>query len=220
MYLGDRQCKILPVVETVHQDLGIRRNKGGFLLEFSLKEADGFVNRAVEEPANHAESEHIARLENGFVVQPRVFERFFGKGGQMDGDNLHRVGNTEFEERIVGAIEGFLKVFGSKRIHIHDDHRLLAVHSIRLVVAGIGVVKLGAKGADFQCRRIHSDDNIRFVARRMYAITEIDLKTRYTAECTLRGANLCGEIGERGNLVTEDSTQRGEHRPRELHSVA
>ena len=103
---------------------------------------DGFIHRAVEEPADESECEHVARLEDGFVVHARFFERIFGELRQPNRHYLHGLGDTQFGEGVVGLVERFLQVFGCESVHVHDDYGMARVHRMLVVVLRTGLVEL------------------------------------------------------------------------------
>ena len=136
------QGKILTVVVAVHEYLGVGGDEGGFLLELAFQEMDGFIHRAVEEPADESECEHVARLEDRFVVQSRLFERVFGELRQAHGHYLHGLRYAKFGEGVVGLVERFLQVFGCESVHVHDDYGMARVHCMLVVVLRSGLVEL------------------------------------------------------------------------------
>ncbi len=216
----DVHSRIVAIVVAVGQHFDIGCDESGLLGELAFEEVDGFVYGTREEPAYNAEGEHVARFENGFVVKSAVFEAFLCQFGQSDGNDLYRLGDTEFGERIVGLVEGFFKVFGGERVGIYNDYGIASVHCLRIIVFGTRHVEFAAEGAYFECCGVHSHNHICLVARGINSVAETYLETTYAAEGTLRGANFSGEVGQGGNLVTQDGTERGEHISRQLHTIA
>ena len=87
--LIDRQGQVLTVVITIDHNLGIRRNEGGFLLEFLFEQMDCFLHRLIKEPIDKAQSEHIPAFEDGFIIHSALAERLFGKRRECDRHNLN-----------------------------------------------------------------------------------------------------------------------------------
>ena len=64
-------------------------------------------------------------------------------------------------------------------------------------------------------------EHVALITRRIdLAGTDVHLETRDTCQGALRGADVCGIVGECGDTVTHGGRHRGENVAGELHSVA
>ena len=69
--------------------------------------------------------------------------------------------------------------------------------------------------------RVHGHQAVEPIARRVHALAaELELKARHSEQGARRGANLGGEVRERGDVVSRPGRLRGELLARELHAVA
>ncbi len=67
---------------------------------------------------------------------------------------------------------------------------------------------------------IHGNKHIGLVARCVYICSYMNLKSRYSAKRTLRGADFCRIVGESRNLVSDSGRHISEDIAGKLHSVA
>ena len=155
--LIDGEREILAVVKAVREHFDIVRNELRLLGELLFEEVNGLVNRSIEKPADYAEGEHVAGLEDGLIVEAAVLERLFGERCERYRHNLHRFRDIEFGKRIVGLVLRFLKVGLSESVGIDDEDSML-VEELLL-------------HADFECGRVHRYNYIGLVAGRVNTLT-------------------------------------------------
>ena len=169
MNLGDIERKVLTVVIAIDHHFGVRSDERGFLFEFVLQQVNRLVHRFIEQPADEAQGEHVTALEDGFVVHAGFRQGLFGERRQRHGHYLHGLGDAEFRERIVRMVLRFLQVFVRQRVRIDDDDGMAVKERELILELRLGMVEMRTQGTHFQCRGIHRDDDIRFVAGRIDA---------------------------------------------------
>ena len=156
------------------------------------------------EPADEAESKHVAAFQHGLGRHTFVGQAFLDHA--CDGACHDAVGVDAHLAEIVIAVEvGFLQVDGAEGVGVDDDTSLWL---------GILILRFESSG-------VHGYEHVAFVARCIdFTLADVYLIARHAGERALRGADVSGIVRKCGDAVAYSGGHGGEDVAGELHTVA
>ena len=169
----------MTVVPAGLKHLGVGFVDSGLAGEFRLEMLEGAFQRAVEQPADKAQSEDVPAFEHTLVVHAAV-----GQSGLCHGRNRHldnSVGiEAKFGDGIVGGIESLAEVWSLERVDV-DDHNSVGLEEADVLL---------------QSRGVHGHEDIAGIAGGVDTAAHAYLEAADTAERALRRAYLSRIVGE------------------------
>ena len=159
---------------------------------------------AVEEPANDAQSKHVAAFQHGFVVERSVAQT--GLHHRRDGAHHHAVAiDAELSKIVVGLKFGLAQILFFEVVAVDDDgSRGRCILNLR-----------------FQRGGIHRHEHIAEVTWREHLVfTDFHLVSAHARQRTLRRANVGRIVLQRGDAVAYFGRNHRKNGAGQLHSVA
>ena len=166
-----------------HLDVGLGHTR--LLGKFLLKEIEGDVQVAVEEPAHQSECEHVAALQHGLHVHARVSQTVLHH--LRDGAGNHTVGvDAHLAQIVFGGESRLLQVGRAEGVGVDDD----------------GSTWFSILVLSLECCSVHGHEHIALVAWRIDHVgSDVYLKTAHTRQRTLRCADVGGIVRKRTDTV-------------------
>ena len=173
------------------------------LFEFFLKPVERRLHRAVVKPIAHSQGEEIFAAIAAHGVEAEFFQGDAGEARQLDGKKAVAVESMVFDG-VCGHLRfaqvGFLEI-----VKVDDEDAVL--FQVRQI--------------HFERGGVHGDERVNGIAGRVDIVRrKMDLKAAHAGKSAGRGANFCGEIGQRGEVVAVKSDRVGELAAGDLHAVA
>ena len=193
---------IVAVVVAGAEHFGVGLVHCGLLGKFLMEHLQRCLFGAVEQPAEQAEHEDVAAFQNGFYVHAAVGQR--GLGHRRYGHFHHLSRDSQLLDGVVGLEQRLLEPFGLEGVDVNDDYSALFEKLVALLQGG----------------GIHGYQHVAFVAGGVHAVAYAHLKSAHAAERPLRGAYLCGIVGEGRDGVAETGRNVSENVAGQLHAVA
>ena len=180
--------EVISIVKTVVHYFDVGFENGGFFLEFILNKMFSFVHRAVKQPANQSQREHIFAPQYIFTIHTKTVETFLCQCGKWRRNQCNRFRNSKFCEWVIRDKTCFRQVAFLKTVLIENDSspffHFFDIH--------------------FESGRVHSHEDIRFVAGSIYSTrTNVNLKARYATQSTLWSTNFSRIIRESRNFIAD-----------------
>ncbi len=171
--------------------------------ELGLQEPAGAVGGSGVQPGQQAEREHVGRALGILAAKAQLGQRGHGHRRQRHG--VQPVGVEAAVLQRVGRVAHLGQVAFGEAVGVRD-HR-----------AAVGQVRqVGLEGG-----RVHGYQDVGLVARGQHlVIGELQLEARHAGKGSGGGADLGGEVGERGEVVAQRRGLGREPVPGELHAVA
>ena len=183
--VGNGCVGIMSIVVSGADNLDIGFRNFGLLGEVLTDEVFGYCQVAVEEPAYQSHCKHITALQHGFVVHTCVGKAVFHHFGDRSGNDI--LFDAHFLDGIICLESRFFQIRLLECIRIDDD-----------TCGRFGKLILG-----FQCSGIHCYQYIAFVTGGIdFVRTDMHLKTGYTCQRALRGADVCRIVRECADVIT------------------
>jgi hypothetical protein len=171
--------------------------------ELALEEADGALGRPVVHPRQQAEREHVLAPLGLLLAEAGVGERLEGERGQRHADDLPALQRAVLER--VAGVADLGEVARGELVGVDDEQP---------AAGQVGEVGL-------QRGRVHGDQDVGGVARRHDVVVgEVQLEGADAGQGPRGGADLRGEVGQRGEVVAEGRGLAGEPVAGQLHAVA
>ena len=171
--------------------------------ELGGEERERALGRAVVEPGQQAQGEHVLGPGGVLAGQPELLDRRDGHARQVERVQLV-VGQRAVLER-VGRVADLGQVAGGEVGGVGDDEP---------AAGHVGDVRL-------ERGRVHRDEHVGAVARRHDVVVgEVELEARHPGQRARRGADLGGEVRQGRDVVAEHRGVGREPVPGELHAVA
>ncbi len=181
----------------------VRFHEQRLVLELFLDPADRWLHRAVVKPVAHAQGEKVLAAVHRLGIEAQMLQRTPRQALQFHRKQPELIEGMVFQ-RIRGQLR-FAQIVLLETVAIDDQD------PIRLQVGNV----------HFQRRRIHGDQHVDGIARRVDLIRgEVQLKAADTGDRPRRGANFRRIVGERGNIIAVERRGIGELAAGDLHAVA
>ena len=178
------------------QDLRLRR-------ELCLQESFGALGRAVVEPGQQAQGEHVLRPLLVLAAQVERRQRLDGDRGQAQLVDVVGV-QAAVGQRALGVAD-LLQVAGAELVGVDDQRR---------AAGEVGQVGL-------ERGRVHRDEHVGGIARRQHVVVgEMELEAGDPWQRALRSADLGREVRQGRQVVAQDGRLGREPVTGELHAVA
>ena len=158
---------------------------------------------AAVHPIDETQRPQVLAAQRVLVGQARLFDGLQREFGNVEGDQLIPVERSVLQR--VGVVPGLAQIAFAETAGVGDDD-----------AAG-----LEAGQFDLQRRRVHGDQHVEGIARRLDdARSEIDLERRDAEQGAGGCADFGGEVGEGRQFVSGEGGRQGELAARQLHTVA
>ena len=183
--------------------LDVRLGDLGPALELDPEPVDRRFERAAEQPVDHAQGEEVLAPVLRADVERTVLQGAPRHRRQADPVQPEGVQAVVLER--IRLVARPLQVARGELVGVDDDHAVIPQ------VAHVGLER----------RRVHGDQDVRGVARRMnVVICDSDLETGNARQRAGRRPDLGREVGQRGQIVADQRRRVRELGAGELHAVA
>ena len=173
------------------------------VLEFVFEPAERGLHGAVVEPVAHAEGEEILAAVHALGVETQIFQGSARQLGKLDGEQAVTVEGVIFQ-RVLRDLS-FAQIGFLEAIEIDDQN----------------AIGLEVRQVHFQGGGIHGDERIHGIAGGVNVTRrEVHLEAADAGQRAGRGANLGGEVGQRGEIVAVEGHGVRELAAGDLHAVA
>ena len=171
--------------------------------ELRVDPVDRRLHAPLVQPEHHAEREEVLREVLLLARHLEPVERALVQ--RRDRDLEDGVGLERAVGQRIARVGGLVQVLLGERIAVDDERTARRqIHDVRL-----------------QRRRVHRDEDVRLVARRVdLRRGEADLEPGHARQRAGRRTDLGGEIGQGADVVAEDGRRSGELCAGQLHAVA
>ena len=181
-------------------DIGI----GQYLVlrKFAVEPINDRLPIAIEHPERQPKRPHVLAAQCFLVAKAERLHGIHRQLGDIEMDHLPLRQAAVFKR--IGVIFGLAEIARRKLATVGNDQ-----------ATGLQVLHIC-----LECRRVHRDEHIGCITRRIDFIrTEIDLEGGNPEQCALRRPDLCGEIRERRKVIPCKSGRKGELATRQLHPI-